>query len=347
MRYFVIPAGVSLVVFLGLLIDAQSRTPVRHPAEQPQPQSIFAPGRIEGTTPEIELRPQLAAPVVEVLVEEGQLVRQGDVLLRLDDRQYRHQVALAGAELDLVKAQLQRLLNGARPQQRAEAKALYQAKLAELERAELSWERINDLRQARAVSQQKADDQRTLLASLRAEVAAAKARVELLESPAREDEVQMDQARVQAAEAQLQLAQVQLERTQLRAPRDGQILKVHVEAGELTGPTSTEPPVVMADTSRFYVRAFVEELDAPRLRVGMSARISADGLPRQDLKGHIVRLSPRMSRKQLLSDDPSELHDVKTREVWIEIEGAPQLVVGLPVDVTILPVSPSSPAEED
>jgi HlyD family secretion protein len=346
MRFFLLPAGVSLVVLLGLLIDAQSRTPVRRPAARSEPARIFAPGRIEGTTPEVELRPRVPGRIVEIRVEEGQRVRKGDVLLRLDDEQGRHQVAMAAAELALAEAQLERLVHGARPQQRAEAAALYQAKLAELERAELSWGRIDDLRQARAVSQQEADDKRTLVTSLKAEVGAAKARLELLEAPARPDEVEMDKARIKAAEAQLQLANVGLEWTNLRAPRDGQILRVGVETGELTGPNAAEASVVMVDTSRFYVRVYVEEQDAPRVRVGMTATIVADGLPGEELKGRVVRLSPRMSRKELLSDNPGERHDVKTREVWIELEGARELVVGLPVDV-ILDVASRGPVRTE
>jgi len=342
MRFLWLPAGVSLVVFLGLLIDAQSRGPVHRPATRPEPARIFAPGRIEGTTPEIELRPHVAGRIVEVRVEEGQRVRQGDVLLRLDDAQYRHQVTLARAELALVEAQMARLVHGARSQQRAEAAALHQAKLAELERAELSWERIDDLHQARAVSQQEADDKRTLVTSLRAEVAAAKARLELLEAPARPDEVEMDKARIDAAKAQLELANVDLEWTNLRAPRDGQVLRVGVEAGELTGPNAVEASVAMADTSKLYVRAYVEEQDAPRVMVGMTATIVADGLPGELLKGRVIRLSPRMSRKELLRDEPGEWLDVKTREVWIQLEGSNELVVGLPVDV-ILAVASRGP----
>jgi HlyD family secretion protein len=339
MRFLLISAGVTLVVLLGLMIDAQSRTPANHSVDQPGPRTIFAPGRIEGATPEIELRPRLAGRVVQVLVEEGQLVQQGQVLLQLDDEQYRHQVALAAAELDLTEAQLERLLNGAHYQERAEAAAVYRAKLAELERAELSWKRINQLREARAIPQQDADDQRTLVASLTAEVAAAKARLELLEAPARPDEVLMAKARIEAAKARLQLADVQLERTKLRAPSGSQILKIDVELGELTGPNSPQPAVTTADTSRYQVRAFVEELDAPRVKLGMIARIVADGMPDRQLTGRVIRLSPRMSRKELFSDDPAERYDVKTREVWIELEEGQSLVVGLPVDVIIDPAS--------
>ena len=242
-----------------------------------------------GATAEIELWPQLSGRIVESPVQEGQFVSKGELLLRLNDEQHRHQVSLAAAELALAEAQLERLLNGARPQQCAEAAALHQAKLAELERAELSWQRIDGLRQALAVSQQKADDQRTLVASLRAQVAAARSRLELLEAPARDDEVQMDKARIQAARAQLELAKVQQEWTRLRAPSDGQILKINVEAGELTGPTSIAAAVVMADTSKFHVRAFVDGLNSPRMQIGITAINSPAASP------NTVELGPNLA----------------------------------------------------
>lgn len=340
MRFLVLTAGATLAAFLALLIDAQSRTPPNRPVDRSRPATIFAPGRVEGITPEIELRPQVSGRIVRVLVEEGQWVEPGQVLVQLDDDQHRQEVALAAARLELAQAQLERLVNGAHRQARAEAAAMYRAKQAELERAELSWKRILKLREARAVAQQEADNQRTRVASLQGEVEAAKARLDLLQAEARPDEVRIDRARVQVAKAQLKLAEVQLQRTQLRAPGRGQVLKVYVEPGELTGPTSAEPAVVMADTGRFQVRAFVEELDAPRVQVGMTARVVADGMPGRELRGRVIRLSPRMSPKRLFSDDPTERHDTKTREVWIELEDAGELVVGLRVDAMIDPHSP-------
>ena len=75
------------------------------------------------------------------------------------------------------------------------------------------------------------------------------------------------------------------------------MLKINGKVGELAGPASVEPAVILADTSRYYVRAFVEELDAPRVEVGMPAKITVDALRDQALPGRVVRLSPRMDRK--------------------------------------------------
>lgn len=338
-KYVLFALGIVAVVAMGMMIDAQSSPPTFRPENQAEEFRIFALGRVEGITQEIELRPQLTGRIVELHVREGQFVEQGDVLLRLDDQQYWYEVALAAAEVDLAQADLLRRINGAHPQERIEAAALHRAKLGELRRAELSWQRARELIQSDAISQQEADDEQAHVAVLAAEADAAKARLLHLEAGARDDEVRMDQAKIQAAQARLELARVQLERAKILAPCCGQILEVDVEVGELTGPESAQPAVVMVDTRRFQVRAFVEEIDAPRVKVGMAVVVRADGLPDREFKGSVVRLSPRMGRKQLWSDRPAERYDTKTREVWIELEQSESLVVGLRVDAMIDPRS--------
>jgi ABC exporter DevB family membrane fusion protein len=334
LRILLISSGVASVVMLGGWIDVQSRSPAVRPAPESRP-TIAAVGRIEGRTGEIALRPQLAGRVTRVLVREGQTVAAGDVLVQLDDGQYRQEVALAAAEVELAEAQLQRLVNGARREQRAEAAALYRARQVELEQAQLTWRRIESLGRDGAVSKQQTENQQAAVQVLANEVEAARARVALVEAPARPEEVRMEKAHVRAAEARLELARVQLDRACLRAPAAGEILKVTLEPGELAGPTSAEAAVVMVDTTRRYVRAYVEEMDASRVQIGMPAKITAAGLLGRQFTGHVARLSPRMDRKQIWSDEPAERFDTKTREVWIELEQGTELVLGLRVDVVI------------
>lgn len=337
-RWTLVALLLALAVVLGYVLDAQSRTTAVYPELTNAPSTIYALGRVEGATRPIELRCQLAGRIAAVHVREGQVVEQDAVLLELDAAQYRCEVAQAEAELAQAKAQLERLVTGARPQERRQAAARYHAKLAELERAELAWKRVRELQQSNAVSAQQADDQRTAVAALTAEVEAANAALELIEAPPRQDEVRLHQARVAAARARLELANVMLKRCQLRAPTRAAVLKVDAEPGELTAPDAPQPVIVLADTSRFRVRAFVEEYDAPRLAAGMPAQITADGLPGQTFTGRVAALSPAMTRKELWSDHPTERYDTKTREVWIDLDPTPShanLVVGLRVEVAI------------
>ena len=112
------------------------------------------------------------------------------------------------------------------------------------------------------------------------------------------------------------------------------MLDVNVEPGELTDPNSAQPLVILSDTSSIHVRAYVEELDAPRVTVGMPATVTADGLAGKQFAGHVVSISPRMDAKCIHADRPGELYDTKVREVLVELDTESPLIVGLRVDVT-------------
>ncbi|MHB0956071.1 MAG: HlyD family secretion protein [Pirellulaceae bacterium] len=337
-KYLITIATVGSIIFLGMSINSSSRTEAVHSDMSDEPTAIYASGRVEGATKEINLRPQLPGRVAEILVHESSPVTADQPLMRIDDREYRHAVSLARAELQSAEAKLQRLVNGARVHERREAEALWKGKSAELERARLQWKRVRNLRAGNAVTEQEADDQRLEVTALEAAVEAARARYELLESPARPDEVQMAEAAIAAAQAKLEVAQLQLSRAQLLTPVAGQIVLINAKVGELVGPDMTEPAMVVADTHRCRIRAFVEEYDAPRVHLGMTATISTDGIAGKNFRGTVSQLSPRMDRKHHWTDAANEQFDTKTREIWIDLEQANPMVLGLRVDVVIHPM---------
>jgi HlyD family secretion protein len=295
---------------------------------------IYASGIVEGRTEEVHLRPEQVGRVTQVLVAPGKCVEAGDVLVRLDDDRQRQEVALAKANVEFAIAELERLNNGARAVEREEAHALHRAAKSRLDQAVRTWNRIAQLRNQQAISQQEADDQQAQVDTLRAELEAAASRVRQIEAPARADEVRSATARVKAAEAHLELAQIGLTKTELRAPGRGCVLDVNVEPGEFTGPDAPEPLVVLSDTTVMRVRAYVEELDAPRVQIGMQAQVTADGIPNTTFTGIVVSISPCMADKSVDAGRPNELYDTKVREVLLELDNATQLIVGLRVDVS-------------
>ena len=281
--------------------------------------SIHAPGIVEGAERQRDLRLQVAGRVEKVFVGEGQYVEAGQVLLKLDDATQRHQVALLKADLDYAEAQLARLRNGAHEQERHEARAIYDARVVRLDHAEREWGRAQRLMESKAIGEQDVTRWEAEFRALSAEVRAAKARLDFLTAPAREDEVSAAQARVETARARLLLAQTELERTQLTAPAAGQVLELNREPGELVDLIDQQPAVILANTRRLRVRAYVEELDATQVEPGMAARITADGLPGRVFTGKVTEVLPRMSFKQVWTDRPDERFDGKTREVVIEV----------------------------
>ncbi len=316
------------------VVDSQHATP-----------TIYATGFVEGLTEDIQLRMEQVGRVTEVAVAAGDWVEPGMLLVKLDDSRQQQEVALAEANLEFAQAELERLKNGARADEREEAHAHYRSAQARLEQALRTWTRIEQLRSEKAVSQQEADDQQAAVDSLRGELEAAAARVRLIEAPARADEMRAATARVASAEASLELAKINVSKTELFAPRAGRVLDVNARLGELTGPDAAKPLVVLSDTSKVRVRAFVEELDAPRITIGMKASVTADGLAGQSFSGHVISISPRMDTKTIHADRAFELYDTKVREVLVELDTKEPLIVGLRVDVTFDAFGTKQPAE--
>ena len=332
--------AIAAVIALSFVIDAESRpthragaTTIAATAEQ-----IHAPGRIEGASEEIDLRARLFGRVEEVLVSEGQTVAPGDVLVELDAVQQECDRVAAEAELAAAEAELDRLVNGARAEERREADADVDALTAQLESIRQRRVRISNLRDKGAATAQELDDLTGEVKTLEAQIESARARRDLLNAPARDEDLRLAQARLKTARARLDSVADECGRALLRAPCAAQVLRVNIQAGELTGPDSTDPPLILADTSHLFVRAYVDEFDAPRVECGMPARVAADGLRGFEARGRVVRLAPRMTQKPLRTDDPQERFDTKVREVWIELDdsGAEKLVVGLPVDVVLV-----------
>ena len=223
-------------------------------------------------------------------VEEGDRVKPGQSLARLDDAPYRAELARAEAELARAEATLQRLENGSRPQEIARAKARVAALKARLRQAMADLKRIRTLVGNDFASRQQLDAQQALVDSLKAEIRAAEADLSLvLEGPRKEDIAAARAAR-DAARAARDLARTRLAYTRLTAPATGTIKTRIAEPGAVVGPGA--PVLTLAFDDPLWVRAFVPEPDLPRVHPGQKAWIEADGLPGRRFEGWIGFISP-------------------------------------------------------
>jgi multidrug resistance efflux pump len=242
-----------------------------------------------------------------------------------------------------------------------EAAQMLQARQERLKHAQLELVRSKKLLDTRSTSEQEVARWEAEVKALMAEVRAAQARHDFLDAPAREDEIKAIEAKATVVEARLDLAETELAKTLLHAPSSGQVLELNREPGELIDLDDPQPTIVLADTRRLRVRAYVEELDAMHVRAGMTAYITADGLPGQRIAGRVLQVLPRMSFKQVWTDRPDERFNVKSREVLIELSqpssipastdvvtpiNPPDLVFGLIVEVEIDPTIKAPPLRQ-
>lgn len=308
------------------------------------PNEIAANGIVEGQTPVIELRSELVGTIAAIHRRENEQVTKGCLLVELNNDTQKEQVAVAEAEVAVARAALVRLRNGEQPEKR---KALADAELAlkaMYEHAQAKLKRIQTVSDKGVGSADQLEDALYTLERVRAEYERAKSERALVEAPAREDEVLMAEARIRAAEARLALAKAELARTRLLAPSDGTVLQRFAEPGDMAGPASLHPILVLANLSRLRVRAFVEELDANRVQVGQPATITADGIPDKKFTGVVAQVLPRMGKRGIETNAPGEYRDIYHREVLIDLDPGQSLPVSLRVRVRIETRSTQPPA---
>ena len=325
-------------VFQGFFTDTQSPNSMSA-AEPGHDENNFtrvqAPGKIEGATEAIELRARVQEQIVQIAVTEGAWVAQGEVLIRLDRDRLAQERDLALAAKNLAVAKKSRLISGARETEIATARLVYEAQLTPLWSAARALERGQKLFEQNAINRQSVDELQAELDSLKSNAAAAKTRLETLLLPAQADDVAAADADIQAAEAQLKIATLNLQRCDVLAPINGRVLKINARSGELTGPSSETPLVLMADTTQLFVMAEVDEFDALSIQIGQQCEIKTDAQILDTLTGQVVSIESIMHPKQVFGQWAAERIDTFSRRVKIAIKSNLDLPVGLPVDVII------------
>lgn len=335
----VIAIGALAGVLGQFYLTGLSQPPLQKPGgRQPveAPDRIAANGVVEGAHSEAALRFEVTGIIAAIHVREGQEVRRGALLVELANESQKHQVSLAKAELAIARAQLERLRNGERLERRRASSAVEAARRAVLEQAQADYKRSQQLMHRNAGSGEQLDNDHFKMLRAKAELAEAAAEHALVEAPARKEDIEAAEGRVASAEARLHLAEADLAKTRLLARSSGRILRVHAELGELATLNSAQPLLTIADLSHLRVRAFIEELDAGRVRAGQRAVVTADGYPGQEFPGTVSLVIPRMGKRAPQSDEANEYKDMYFREVLIDLDStATDLPVNLRVQVRI------------
>lgn len=230
--------------------------------------------------------------IAEVLVDEGDRVQAGQVLARLDTARLLPRVRQAQAQVAAQSAALERLRNGTRPEETAQARAALAAAQAAAANASSQFQRLQEIgasTQGRAVSQQDLDAARAALRMADAQAETMRKALELALAGPRREDIDQAQAQLEAAQAQLALLQRQLEDAELLAPTDSIVRSRLMEPGELATPQ--RPVFSLAVTEPKWVRAYASELQLGHLKIGMPAQVTIDSFPDEPIAGSLAFIS--------------------------------------------------------
>lgn len=233
------------------------------------------------------LSPRVSGQVAEVLVDENERVREGQVLVRLDASDYEARVAHARADLDAARNRMSQSSAAA-----AGAAAQGQAVKVRLVFAEQELERVRGLFAQNVASTAQLQSAIAVRDAATAELRAAEQR-ELAELAALGGD-----APVRQAEAALREAELALAHTSITAPFDGVIGRKSVERGANVSPS--QPLLALAENSGNWINANFKETQIGHMRLGDPVEIHVDAFPDRVWRGHIESISPATGAKYAL-----------------------------------------------
>jgi len=344
------PRRVSVGLAIVILFLIAANTVIRHvssPAEniKPFPKSadkvpsvtetaqvkVSALGRIAPKDGIVRVTAPIgndAMRLEQLLVREGESVKQGQVLAILGDHSIKQaELKVAASEVAAARIRLSKVLAGAKKGDLGAQQAEIAGLQAELEMIAADYERFSKLYAKNLISLSSFDNIRTKKKHLEEQLHKAKL---ILDSVAEIRPVDIDvaQAELDIAAARLKMAQVGLENASIKSPKDGRILKVNVWPGEQL-PHDSKGVLELGQTGQMFVVAEVYESDIGRIRMGQHATVRSPSLP-VELTGEVSEIGWQIRKKDVMNTDP--IAEVDARVVEVKICLSPEssrLVEGL------------------
>lgn len=279
---------IAVIVFIAVVAAGAYSLYLRPwSTNKSQPNVLKLSGNIE--THESIVGFKVTGRIVDLPIEEGQWVKAGTLIAKLDTADYRQQLAMDEAAVRVQRDQLALGLAGTRPQQLEVARqALADAK-ADLAQRQLDYTRAETLYREQVGSQVARDQAETSLKRAQTVARSAQQQYDQAQEGTRKEQLAVDRAQLTQAVQKMRLSRIYLDYTELRAPRSGVILVRNAELGEVVAPST--PIITLGDLDDVWLRAYVNETDLGRIHWGEPVTVRTDSYPGKVYHGRISFIS--------------------------------------------------------
>jgi HlyD family secretion protein len=295
---------------------------------------------------QVELSFNNSDRIAEVLVQEGDKVKCGQIVARLDTGRLKPQTAEAEAEVESQQAAVQKLHDGSRPEEIAQAQANVASAKADLVNAGQQWNRmmvLSKLTTGRAISQQDLDGAKAGLDMAQARLEVTQKGLDLSTIGPRKEDIAQGEAQLRVNQAQLDLLRQKLADSELVSPCDAVVRSRLLEPGEMITPQ--RPVFNLAITNPKWVRAYVSDPDLGKMRPGMKASITADSFPGRAFSGWVGFISS-VAEFTPKAVETVDLRSSLVYEIRVFVQDPQdELRLGMPATVS-LELNPPAPSQQ-
>jgi HlyD family secretion protein len=318
-------AGIVIVVGIAIYLVSTLKN-------QRDDGSMLLSGNVEITETNVGF--EMPGRVIDIPVKEGSIVKEGDVLARLDGDALALVVEQNRAFLQESSARLSELKEGSRIQEIEQAKANVIAQEAELKRVKQDYERADVLYKNGAISKAQFDASKSAHDVRVAMHKSALEALSLAEEGARKGDIKIGESRVEQSKAGLAVSEVRFKDTVIYAPIAGVVLRKNVEVGETV--SQGMPVFTIGDLKNPWIKVYVKEDKIGLIKLGQKAQISVDSYKGKNYEGVVSYISSEAEFTPKTVQTPEErVKLVFGVKVGIKNEND-ELKPGMPADVKIV-----------
>jgi len=292
-------------------------------------QREFISGVVETT--HIDVAAKIPGRVDSLMVREGDYVRKGAILAKLESKEIAAKVEQARGAMNAAKAKLRLAMNGARPQEKKAAFNLYQQAKAQFDLLEKTRNRLQKLYSDSVISLQERDQVEAQYIAAREQMDAAMARYEMAQEGARVEDIEAAQSVAYQAKNAYNEALAYLAELSLVAPVDGEVEKVITDPGEVIG--SGYPIVSIIDTSDVWVIIQVKENNMGKFKKNAVFSGTVPALDNMQYKFAVSYISPMADFATWRPTNQKGEFDIRTFEIHLRpVQPIPALRAGMTVN---------------
>lgn len=239
---------------------------------------------------EISVVAKVGGRAKDIYLQEGDLVKKGQLLIKLEDEEIQSQLSQVRAAYNLARTQLQLAQTGARPQEKKQAESAVDMAKAGRDMAEASYLRMKNLYETKAISRQQFEQVETQYKVAVAQLEGALQQQSVVNEGARKENKEAAEAQVAQAKAAVEYVETMLKNTSIFAPADGVIFMKMIDKGEMASPGY--PLLILVDNNNLYLEAQIGEKDFEKVKINQAIKFQVDAIPSRTFSGKVIKVNP-------------------------------------------------------
>lgn len=237
----------------------------------------------------VKISSKIGGKIIYLSKKEGDLVKKGELIARIDDSELKAQLKQQEANLELAKAKYNQIKKGAREQEIEVIRQTYLSAEYNLEEADKNLKRIEELYRENFATLQQLESAKLQRQIAEAQLTQTKEQLKLVKNRTTEDDIKISEAQIKQQEASMELINTQINNTYIYSPISGKVMQKFINEGEIIPPSA--PILSVANMKSLVIEVDIDESEVEKIKERNKVKITLNAYPDKHFEGEVYYIS--------------------------------------------------------